>query len=273
MRNLLTSLFVFACLTGKGQIIFKDWNSGTLAQGGFFIQSCVGPNNPAMLTDSFSTPGDYAAYASVSKSDSICGGSNRTEWNVSSANFASVEWVQWDVYIPTWVPVDSRPFSSGQIHGSVNVPFYLKFENGNNYAVIQNSKTNSSSNLTTNVTYALGPYKRGAWQRYLIHFKRSIYSDGFIEMWVDGVFKFRYNGPTVDVVGGVGDVVFYWKGGIYKWNLAASAFDKAAAVTDNYKQGGPATVLTDFYPDPLPPPDPLPTGPGNGGVRLPWIKL
>ena len=273
MRNLLTSLFVFACLTGKGQIIFKDWNSGTLAQSGFFLLNCVTPNNPGFLTDSFSTPGDYAFYASVSMSDSLCGGSNRTEINGKKVDFANTEWVQWDTYIPTWVAIDSRPFSSGQIHGSVNVPFSLWFENGNNYAVIQSSKTNNSSNKTVNVKYALGPYKIGAWQRNLIHFKRSMFSDGFFEMWIDGVFKFRYNGPTADIVAGVGETEWYWKSGIYKWFLEKSAYVKAAAVTDNYKQGGPATVLTDFYPDPLPPPDPLPTGPGNGGVRLPWIKL
>jgi len=272
MKNLIIILLTsFLFTTVNGQTILKDWNSGTLSQSGFFLLNCVTPNNPGFLTDSFSTPGDYAFYASVSKSDSLCGGSNRTEINTKIVDFAAVEWVQWDTYIPTWVPVDSRPFSSGQIHGIINVPFYFKFENGNNYAVIQNSKTNQSSNLTTNVTYPLGPYKRGAWQRNLLHFKRSMFSDGFFEMWIDGVFKFRYNGPTADVIGGTGETAWYWKAGIYKWSLKKSAYPKAAAVTDNYKQGTAAATYTDFYPDVVTPPGPVPVDPA-AGVKLPWIK-
>lgn len=247
MRKILAIFIgVLCCGISSAQLyVNADFNTGTLAQN-IFILSCIGPNNPGFLSDSFVTTGK-CFYASVSKSDSICGNSNRTELNISSANFASTEWMYWETLIPTWVPTDTRPFSSGQIHGSFNVPFSLWFINGNLEAHIQSSTTNNSA-LTVNATYYLGAFTKGVWQKNLIHFKRSSGSDGFFEMWINGVWKFRYDGPTSDIIAGNAELAWYAKYGIYSWNLAISAYNAKASATDNIKHGGAASVLTDFFP-------------------------
>lgn len=257
--------FIALCLVGftipaAAQIYLdKNFNTGTLSQGGVFITACVTPRNPGFITDSFNTGGNLSFYASVSKGDSVCGGSHRTEINTSKITFAPAEWMYWETYQPAYQPNDVVPFSSGQIHGAVNVPFSLWFINGNCQAVIQSSVTNNSV-LSVNRIFSLGPISKGVWHKWLIHFKRSAGMDGFFELWEDGAWKFRYNGPTSDVIAGAGEVDWYAKWGIYKWNILSSIYDTTVSVTDNIKLGGATCVYEDFFPlGPLPPgPDPDP---------------
>lgn len=226
----------------------KDFNTGALNQG-VFNTPCVTYRNPGFLTDSFATDGGFDFYASVSKTDSVCGGSHRTEINTTIVTFATAEWMYWETYQPAWQPNDPVPFSSGQIHGSVNVPFYIRFINSNVDAVIQNSATNNSS-LTTNAIYPLGYFAKGVWHKWLIHFKRSAFSDGFLEMWADREFMFRYDGPTADLIAGATETAWYAKFGIYKWNIMSSAYGSAVSVTNNIKLGGASSTYYDFFPAP-----------------------
>jgi hypothetical protein len=155
MKNLIIILLTsFLSSLATAQIEIYDFNTGTLSQNKF-ITACIGVNNPGVLSDSFATDGGKSFRASVSKGDAACGSSYRTEINFLKVDFANIEWLYWENLIPSWIADDPLPFSSGQIHASVNVPFYIRFYNSNADAVIQNSATHTTK-LTTNRIIPLG---------------------------------------------------------------------------------------------------------------------
>jgi hypothetical protein len=264
MKNFFLLALCFCSMAAIGQINTYNFNTGTLSQG-IFILSCIGPSNPGELSDSFSTDGGKSFRASVSKGDALCGGSHRTEMNFSVLNFANVEWLYWENFIPPWTPNDPTTFSAGQIHAGTNVPFYIRFYNASADAVIQNSAFNNST-LTTNAIYPLGTFQKGVWHSWLVHFKRSAFSDGFIELWADGVYRFKYQGPTSDLIAGASELAWYAKFGLYDWNQDASPYSMKVAYTDNIKTGGASATAADFI-TVAPAPTPQPT---SNEVSLPW---
>jgi hypothetical protein len=256
----LSLLLVIPLRAHAAPTLFKNFDAAPLNQN-IFHTSCVTSqtptdptNNVGYLTNEYASGGTGMSFkAQVRKTDPICGNSYRTEMHLSitKPEMASAEWIAWETLQPSTQPDDPKAFSSGQVHGSVNVPFSLWFVNNRAQAVLQSSTTGSSANLTVNRVYDLGAFTKGQWHKWIIHFKRSAGADGFLEMWADGVKKFRYEGPTVDIINGTPELNYWaFKFGIYKWSIQASAYDSAVSYTDNVKMGDSTSTLNDFLATP-----------------------
>ena len=70
------------------------------------------------------------------------------------------------------------------------------------------------------------PYTTGVWNNWVIHLKVSTGSDGFVEVWKDGVKVISDTGPNYPAKDGCGNSLAppYLKFGIYKWDWDKSGY-------------------------------------------------
>lgn len=252
MKQLVSICMVlFLCLQAKAQVTLnKDFNTGTLSQGIFLLSGLCNQPLDGYLTDSFSTDGGKSFRSEVRLTDVTCGFSKRSEMNIPVANVVSktAEWFAFDTYVPTWQ--DDDPLVEGfvQYHtlSSNPPPFSLCYIGG----VYQLRQWYKHDGVTiSNIIIPLGSFPRGQWHKWVIRYKRSLSSDGMIELWCNGVRYVSKPGPNACLENGAIEPTGYFKFGMYKWvNSGAnpSKFPGRVLYIDNMKVGNASATINDF---------------------------
>lgn len=98
----------------------------------------------------------------------------------------------------------------------------------------------------------LGVWVKDKWRAYVMHVKHSAYSDGLIEMWIDGVKVVNYNGANMYRVDDDFDIP-NMKFGIYKstWNGSGTTSTSSRVLYyDDIKMGNQYATYADMVPSP-----------------------
>lgn len=250
---------VLLCLQSRSQAVTlnKDFNTGTLTQGIFLTSGLCNQPHDGYLTDSFSTDGGKSFRTEVRLTDTTCGFSKRSEMNIPVANTVSktAEWFAFDTYVPTWQPDDVKVEGFVQYHtlSSNPPPFLLAVENG----VYQFRQFYKPDGVTVfNLVTPFGTFPKGQWNKFVVHYKRSLGSDGLIELWCNGTRYISKTGPNACLENGAIEPTGYFKFGMYKWvNSGASPSQHGARVVyvDNIKVGNATATISDFVTASTPP--------------------
>ncbi|WP_207513896.1 polysaccharide lyase [Longitalea luteola] len=100
--------------------------------------------------------------------------------------------------------------------------------------------------------HPLGAWVKDRWRSYVMHIKHSAYSDGLIEMWIDGEKVMHYVGANMYKVGDDFDIP-NMKFGIYKstWNgSGTSSTSSRVLYYDDIKMGNQYATYDDMEPTP-----------------------
>lgn len=251
---LLIAVFLMSCVQDAHATITlsKDFNSGSVTQGVFNAAGLCNPPFDGYLSSDFAPDGGKSFRAETKLTDVICGGSKRSEMHVSMIRpeMISAEWFAFDTYVPASQPDDTKPEGFAQYHSNTSAgspPWGLWYENGA-YKLVQ-SFAPTGTTPTTIVNNISGSYPKGQWHKWIVHYKRSLGSDGLIELWVDGQKKVTRTGANTNLYNGVIDPTGYFKFGIYKWvNAGANPSLQASRVVyiDNVQLADSTTTIDDF---------------------------
>jgi hypothetical protein len=242
----------------------KDFNTGTLTQNVFSTASLCNQPRDAYLTADYATDGGMSVRFETRKTDVQCF-SYRAELYLSRlrTDMMSAEWFAFDTYVPASQPDDTRPESHAQYHQITEIdgspPWGLWYENGVYKLVQQFTLDGQETSIVT--TDIPGTYPKGAWHKWVVHYKRSIGSDGLLEVWVDGQKRITRTGPNANQYLGTLEPTGSFKFGIYKWVNSGSnpsTQESRVVYVDNVKLGDSASTIADFVagtPPPTIPPD------------------
>ena len=255
MKYLLLIFFILLfCLQSKSQALTldKDFNTGPLTQEIFSTAGLCNQPHDGYLTDSFSTDGGKSFRTEVRLTDITCGYSKRSEMHIPVASTISktAEWFAFDTYVPVWQQEDIRVEGFVQYHAlsSNPPPFSLTCENG----VYQLRQYYKPDGITVfNLITPLETFPKGQWNKFVIHYKRSLGNDGLIELWCNGIRYISKTGPNTTLENGAIEPTGYFKFGMYKWvNTGANPSVYAARVLylDNIKVGNSTATINDFTP-------------------------
>ncbi|MBL0356918.1 MAG: heparin lyase I family protein [Chitinophagaceae bacterium] len=259
MKHLISiSIMLFLCLQLKAQVTLnKDFNTGTITQGIFLTSGLCNQPTDGYLTDSFSTDGGKSFRTEVKLTDITCGYSKRSEMNIPVANTVSktAEWFAFETYVPLWQENDIKVEGFVQYHTlSPNPPpFLLAHENG----VYQFRQWYKHDGVTiTNLVQPVGSFPKGQWNKWVVHYKRSLGIDGLIELWCNGTRLISKTGPNACLENGAIEPTGYFKFGMYKWvnsGSSPSLHGSRVVYIDNVKVGNATATINDFVTANTPP--------------------
>lgn len=97
----------------------------------------------------------------------------------------------------------------------------------------------------TRKQFDLGPIVKNRWHTFVFHFIHSYYSDGLVEVWLNGTKKLTYKGGNM-----YNDVLPKWKVGLYKsaFKYGTSAVSRRIIYFDNIKVGNEKSTYTTMNP-------------------------
>ncbi len=231
--------------------------------------------NPGAISRSntVARAGSYSAKFSINKSDALVSGSYRAEIKTEQVAINAERWYGMSVFLPSTYSKDPIPESIFQWH---NVPNFKAGETWSNYKfqnpwrletnngrlVFVHQYGNASGGFVGSKSYDLGEYKTNEWIDFVVHYKAS-YSNGFFELWKNGVKVLNITGTGVYYNDESGP---YMKMGIYKWGWSGtgSTVSNRTLYFDQIKIGDERSSYNDVAPvagavTPAPTPTPTPT--------------
>lgn len=232
---LLSCLFMHASLQAATLLYENGFETGNLTG-----LKCSG-NCPTVVKSPVAN-GKYAGKFTLTRAMRI---SHRTEATLKQKvtyEFGKEYWLGLSYRYENWA-TDYRPDSAPfQMHttpsswtqacdlGSAasTAPFLMITKNGR-----------SKFQYYGNRTLWEEPVTQKKWKHLVIHFKISKNNDGFVEIWIDGVKRGRYQGALSPRLDGCGKPVLppYFKMGVYKWDWQTEKTDadRRELLLDNLK--------------------------------------
>ena len=165
--------------------------------------------------------GSYCMRASIATADKRAEGVSTLRGTVGGVN-----WYGWSIYVPSNYTGDGSDDIVSQFHdwfatqpawaqdGVAPTCFTMK-----GGAIGFGLKYQSAPLTPAHAYFNLGSYTLGAWHDIVVNVKWTHLNTGFIKIWINGVLKLDYTGPTfLDY--GVGNGPYFKMGdykGIYNW--------------------------------------------------------
>ena len=259
MMKLLVALII--CLCHSTAVFGKTIVSLDFENGNHDKWRVIGNNGVSIISaPSPICSGEFAAEFLLKANEPKA----RTELvgGFGNLEFGSEYWVGFAIYLSNDWKVDTSRASADtvwNIHGVPdkilgesyrNAPFSLRVKGDswffrNAWCATKVCKENKSTALT------IGKWKSGRWTEFVLHFKLSYKTDGFIELWKDGESVVKLKGPNT-----YNDAKApYMKFGIYKsaWRHStgakASGFSSRRLYFDNVVLGDKYETYKSVSPD------------------------
>lgn len=161
--------------------------------------------------------GTYSMKAYIQTADKRAEGVSQLRGTVGGVN-----WYGWSIYVPADYAGDGLYDIVSQFHDwHTGIPAWAedgKAPTNFNFTTSGNLqldlKYQSAPQTVAHKSFTLGAYTRGAWHDIVVNVKWTYQSTGFMKVWLNGVLKVDYTGPTyMDYGAGNGP---YFKMGDYK---------------------------------------------------------
>lgn len=232
--------FQLPAITGSGNQYFNETSAASIGAA----WSIYGVSSPVKS-------GTGAVRFELRKSDATASNvtSARSELTIKYSPGSYYEsWMGFSVYLPSAsYGTDQAPDIIHQIHANngESPPFAIQTQNGK-WQVAYNWDNGGSIQYHT---IDLGiPYEKDQWVDFVYHIKLSKGTDGFIELWKNGVKIWTYNGQTqyTNVSGSN-----FYRIGIYKWPWTqgiASSQTVRVAYYDEVRIGNASATYYDVAP-------------------------
>lgn len=195
-------------------------------------------------TSAYSRSGGYSTRYELRKTDGDVAGSKRTETNRASKGESVLRCERWygvSYYLPSSYVSDKAPEVITQWHTTAagSPPLVVWTQNGQWSIGYFGDKRKMIGNYVTN-----------KWTDFVFHVKWSPYSDGFIEVWKDGVKVFSYTGANIYNT----SYGAYMKTGIYKWPWKSGSYGSTTTnrivYIDDVRIGNSLATYNDVAPGP-----------------------
>lgn len=235
--SLLAALYLTSFSSSVSAGILENYNfeTGDLSQ--------VGSTEVEYTTADVSVSTNFARNGVYSMRSDLAHGNKRAEIVSSLRGTVGGEnWYAWSVYIPADYPGDGLYDIFTQFHDwhrtlpvwaqDGRAPTNFTMDDGD---ITFSLKYQSAPETPAHDLFNIGAYTLGAWHDFVMHVKWTHEPHGFVELWLNGVQKVDYTGPTyMDYGAGNGP---YFKMGNYKGTTSWSGTSPRIFYMDDYRMG------------------------------------
>lgn len=210
-----------------------------------------GPTAAVNTSSTVARKGAYCMKSTIATADKRAEGVSTLRGTVGGVN-----WYGWSIYAPADYPGDGLYDIVSQFHdwhssqptwGKDNrAPTCFLFVNG----ILQlDLKYPSAPQTVAHKSFNLGPTTKGAWHDIVVNVKWTHLSTGFMKVWVNGVLKLDYTGPTYMDYGAPNGP--YFKMGNYKGAYNWSGTSPRVFYMDEFRMGDAASSYAEVNPQPI----------------------
>jgi hypothetical protein len=210
-----------------------------------------GPTASVTASTTVARKGAYCMKSTIATADKRAEGVSTLRGTVGGAN-----WYGWSIYAPANYPGDGLYDIVSQFHdwhstqpawGKDNkAPTCFLFVNG----ILQlDLKYQSAPQTVAHKSFNLGPTTKGAWHDIVVNVKWTHLSDGFMKVWVNGVQKLNYTGPTYMDYGAANGP--YFKMGNYKGAYNWPGTSPRVFYMDEFRMGDANSSFAEVNPQPV----------------------
>lgn len=184
----------------------------------------------------------------LKSTDPTASGKHRAEIQGYNGKAGKIDrWYGLSNYVDKWSLTDKEPGSPFQWHqanGAGSPPLAIWIVKGR-YQVVHNTTNVQDGNFEYN---DIGPVVTGKWVDWVFHVVWSDKTDGSLEVWMDGVKVYTYNGITMETL----PEGNYVKLGIYFWPFTnrpgSSNQTEIITYIDEYREGNEKASYEDVKP-------------------------
>ena len=297
-KNPHSRILVIACvffIGAKAHAVppqyYVDFESGDLSQEVWrevWPDAANGGTAEVSIVSDFARAGDYSLRSYLAHGD--VRSEVKQQYHVR-ADVGGEHWYGWSIYIPSDFGADGRFDIVTQWHDyHNNQPQWSKTGQAPTNININNNEDRLQMDLkyqdavqsATHAYFPLGDYVKGAWNDLVMHVKWTHDPvEGFMKIWVNGVLRMDYNGPTyMDYGPGNGP---YFKMGNYKGDGNWGGTSPRVFYFDEFRMGDeyasyeevapPTSSLLIHEPFDYPAGETIDTKFGGHGWTSPWTHI
>ena len=251
-RTALTAVLTLAVLGSSASAVILqtfDFETGDLSQLG--ATEVDGPTASVTVSTAVSRRGNYAMKAYIQTADKRAEGVSQRRGTVGGVN-----WYGWSIYVPADYAGDGLYDIVSQFHdwhatqpawGKDNrAPTCFLFTTSGNLQL--DLKYQSAPQTVAHQSFNLGAYTKGAWHDIVVDVKWTHLSTGFMKVWVNGVLKLDYTGPTYMDYGAANGP--YFKMGDYKGAYNWPGTSPRYFYMDEFRMGDASSTYDEVNPAP-----------------------